>query len=1056
MRIKAIYIDNFGIYQQHSVADLPKGLVVLVGDNESGKTTLLNFMRSIFFGFPRNSEANCSGKLLIEDQDGQEYLISRSGKTVIVTDGNGQRMPFDPAMKWLSGLDRNTYQKIFAISLEDLQGLKLLAENTVRSRFFAAGAGGTVLVEAIKKVDEQREELLIAAAQGKKLINRLLKEQDGLAVKSREAKKDEALYAALVAKRTSLVSEIQQQARRLEEINGRLAQLAQLEQAWEPWTRMQLEKEKEEELQNARNFPANGLARLEQLLHKRQDNRQDVQEKNASCREATEQLTALLVDDAIIRVESDIERIYSEKGRLAIESKQQPLQLAEQQSLKEQYERSLREIGPEWHDKMLDEVDISVAVRQRVQDYAARFLQAEQKIGQAKLSERQTVQALEELNKEVAGLRQRLEQMPVPAVADEREMEQLEEGLRITRSELIKGEQIRQARTAAVEAAAGLDRQLAQLHYGRNLRHSLLPGWAGPVFGAGCLAGAWFLWQVSMAAAVVTAIGGVFTALVVLRQRQLQLKERSAWTQHTTTEEQLLQQHKAKTAGAIVDLDRQEQICESRLDAATQAMGLGKPDTLEEADELEKQVVTIRKAFENWLLLTKQLEILAGRQKSASQLTEVALIECQECFRQKQVLEEEWRSWLSERHFSQESSPEAFEIVLKAVETARSLQRQYAQAKARTAAAGEYLENLQADFLDILKKAGRHSQMALTVHNLETLYQELAQGRVLTKEKAYLQQTVSKLQASLEQSREQAAAVEAALTELFREAGTDGEEEFRALAERHNQWRSSRDTLDKLAAALRVVAGTAAKQVYLEEALQDTSLTKITQEKNNLQSEKSALERDGAQKPQEVGAIANQLKQLGQDDKMNLLLAERNAVDYQLSDAGRQWAKLALTRHLLEQARNIYEQERQPSVILEADKFLRIMTDNRYQMVSAIGGSDVQLVDKARNSKGENAWSSGLGDQVYLAVRLGLALEFGRLLEPLPLILDDVLVRFDAPRQQGTAKVLLEVAKTQQVFLFSCHKHTRQLIRNVHACGEDTSTSVVYYDVNNGTICLSR
>ncbi|HAK73735.1 MAG TPA: hypothetical protein DCP36_09275, partial [Sporomusaceae bacterium] len=80
----------------------------------------------------------------------------------------------------------------------------------------------------------------------------------------------------------------------------------------------------------------------------------------------------------------------------------------------------------------------------------------------------------------------------------------------------------------------------------------------------------------------------------------------------------------------------------------------------------------------------------------------------------------------------------------------------------------------------------------------------------------------------------------------------------------------------------------------------------------------------------------------------------------------------------------------------------------------------------------------------------------GRLLEPLPLILDDVLVRFDAPRQQGTAKVLLEVAKGQQVFLFSCHKHTRQLIRNVHACGEDTSTSVVYYDVNNGTICPSR
>jgi len=114
------------------------------------------------------------------------------------------------------------------------------------------------------------------------------------------------------------------------------------------------------------------------------------------------------------------------------------------------------------------------------------------------------------------------------------------------------------------------------------------------------------------------------------------------------------------------------------------------------------------------------------------------------------------------------------------------------------------------------------------------------------------------------------------------------------------------------------------------------------------------------------------------------------------------------------------------------------------------------LLDSARNSKREDIWSSGLADQVYLAVRLGLALEFGRLLEPVPLILDDILVRFDALRQRGAAKVLLDVAGTQQVFLFSCHEHTRQIIREVHADSKNVGTPVAYYDVSNGLICAHK
>ena len=53
MRIAGLEIDGFGRYADERIDDLPPGLVVLHGPNESGKSTLLAFIRAVLFGFPR-------------------------------------------------------------------------------------------------------------------------------------------------------------------------------------------------------------------------------------------------------------------------------------------------------------------------------------------------------------------------------------------------------------------------------------------------------------------------------------------------------------------------------------------------------------------------------------------------------------------------------------------------------------------------------------------------------------------------------------------------------------------------------------------------------------------------------------------------------------------------------------------------------------------------------------------------------------------------------------------------------------------------------------------
>lgn len=51
----------------------------------------------------------------------------------------------------------------------------------------------------------------------------------------------------------------------------------------------------------------------------------------------------------------------------------------------------------------------------------------------------------------------------------------------------------------------------------------------------------------------------------------------------------------------------------------------------------------------------------------------------------------------------------------------------------------------------------------------------------------------------------------------------------------------------------------------------------------------------------------------------------------------------------------------------------------------------MSIMDEFHRKKESKIWSSGTGDQVYLAIRLAMALSFGEQMETLPIVLDDIL-----------------------------------------------------------------
>ena len=65
--------------------------------------------------------------------------------------------------------------------------------------------------------------------------------------------------------------------------------------------------------------------------------------------------------------------------------------------------------------------------------------------------------------------------------------------------------------------------------------------------------------------------------------------------------------------------------------------------------------------------------------------------------------------------------------------------------------------------------------------------------------------------------------------------------------------------------------------------------------------------------------------------------------------------------------------------------------------------------------------SSGTRDQLYLALRLASLEKYMESSEPMPFIVDDILVDFDDARSQAALQVLAELAERMQIILFTHH-----------------------------------
>lgn len=993
MNIIQMHLDNFGIYHDISWNPPERGLVVMHGQNESGKTTLMKYVRSMFFGYQRGDWKGYFGHMIIRRQDGHEYTIFRNEKESYIEDGDTKILE-EPSELWWHGLDRLTYDKIFAMGLEDLQGFKILSNEAVRSHFFSI-EGGVRLGMVRHDLSRRMSDLLVASPQGKKPINALLAGQREYDKRIRNMAYDEDEFADL-QKKEQTTHEVENRLRlSVEETKQQIEAVSMPIAAWDVYRRGQDAMKHMQQLADVAQFPADGAQKWADLDGKLQE----IDKQIKVLEQATRQGPAFKEEwNRWLLCGDDFDALYSH----LTEWKQGIAELKnhEDKEVDWQYDvnchaQALKQwtgdIVPEAVDwsRGLVLADQSNRNEQDMEKWKAAKPKNVTTASEEPPEEEKALDDWEALGKSVAKIQ--------TTVLDRQKVQEQLQWMKKEPADTSKAFVF----LGIVLLAAAAGSLAAMSLYDLDSAVAIM---AAVV----CLAGAAFAFMKH------------HSATQRVPKRLAELKAELAGIEDTMIE-------LAKEAKLDVTISDSNDVWNQKLDEIrkgyldwktmqTKTAWQKEQKVMYDAiyDSWQKEGVDVQKrldtghaAWEGWLVQTGLGKLTRDEIRQAK---------------------DEWDQW-------------------KAVSTTLS------QWMTRKADLSRQLSRWHDKAEQIFREVGvREQVLPASVEKVYKQWQGIRVQAAAAKEQDRQQEERKAQLAALRKDREIRRNQQ---NELLAATGSQTDGEFRSKVLKFRQFQQYKEVYDQSEDHIRLIAKTPKNLAALRHELKIHTLKNWKDELAYYERKIADSEKKLAEVAEKRGSIVERLSQMAKNEEYSQLLQEKQNHRAELDGKVDEWLTCLFAQEMLGQAQGYYERVRQPLVIRTASDYLHLMTQGRYTLQASFDGKELYAVDGTQRRIPEKQWSSGLGDQIYLAIRISLAMAFSKQIEPMPLILDDILVRFDEERQKQAIRFLAELGKTEQVFLFTCSTQTRDIAKAVQQDQQGEVDTIHLFEIEQGNIKMA-
>ncbi|MGD9170888.1 MAG: chromosome segregation protein SMC, partial [Candidatus Thiodiazotropha sp.] len=173
------------------------------------------------------------------------------------------------------------------------------------------------------------------------------------------------------------------------------------------------------------------------------------------------------------------------------------------------------------------------------------------------------------------------------------------------------------------------------------------------------------------------------------------------------------------------------------------------------------------------------------------------------------------------------------------------------------------------------------------------------------------------------------------------------------------------------------------------------------------------------------GREEKELEIMDGSDQAALLADQAQAILASIRSDTERYVQLKLAGKILRDQIERYRRENQGPLVKRASEHFCALTLGSFEGLMADFNEKDEPVLAGIRSGGDRVYvegmSSGTRDQLYLALRLASLEKYMKNAEPMPFIVDDILVDFDDDRSQSALKALAELAEKTQVILFTHH-----------------------------------
>lgn len=1051
MRISDIHVDGFGVWSDLDIERLDGGVTLFYGPNEAGKTTLMQFVRAVLYGFtPERRElylppvrgGEPGGMLRVFNHQGRFDVVRRIsgpddeqglGSVSVLGDG-GRKQGQHLLNTFLSGVDETVYNNVFAIGIRELQELATLNDTEAAEQLYnlTTGMDRVSLVDVMSELESARLKLLdrrettsarrddkrddkpakrdaknarrnddsspAGSRSGSRLLS-LIHRREKLLDTIEEQQDRSRRWTELATARASLADEVSQlegKIGRLERESRTVEIAVQLHDKWH--AREELFRQLRV-LGHVDELPERALDRVAELNRNITTARDQLKPVKQRRMEVRREISAVPVNEPLWSCASRIEAMCEHAPWIAsldgqIERLDQELS-SQQSSLSQHNDKLVETGGVEWQNVP----PVTQKIVDQLRAPAEAIREASTRRDAARKRQESTHKEADQAKQELAvQLGDRVE--PDLDTAIDRSSQLVTQLRRRIQLDDRLDKMVRHRKDLEEEHGELLDDQLKKVR--------MLLG-IGGLFIAGSmltLTGV-FGWKVMPIATEIswslTLFGLITVALASVWKSVL---ERSSADQLETC-----LKRRTSLEGQIDEARHERDELESQLPA-------GHGPFSQRLTTAEKEL----KELQTMVPLNVDRQEASKRSQTAQNQVDVAEQELRDARNQ-------WRKALRKYGLPITLTPKHLRQLAAHFQEGSKLRTQLDERKVRLEALRTERQTLTDRVKLIYNDIGLTAVSDDPQVQLSQLSAALAGQRDLVFKRKALKQEESKLRKDELEKAQALRQLMRRRESLFSEARVADEEELHDRAARLDRSKKLQHESNGHGEQIAAVIGGFCPEDEIGRVLVDRDAEDLEKHWEQLVSKLHESQARLAQLHQRRGEMNQEMKTLTEDRGLSAAKFELGCVERQLTESIRRWQVLATTLRLLETVRQVYEAERQPETLGEASEYLRQLTDGKYARIWTPMGNHILRVDEASGeSLPLEVLSRGTREAVFLSLRLALIAAYGRRGISLPMVLDDVLVNLDVKRTRAAVQTICRFAQQgHQTMFFTCHDHIRDM-----------------------------